>query len=123
MLFGHNMGTQISPPFVSRASGGILETPMLIIENLYTSFAQRTTNLYRVLELFFYHSPIPIQHFVSNYLGIIGQRELLYSSDFSYAPVSDYIIIGYSLVACTPCLYCQATQHCGFKIEIAMQSF
>ena len=31
--------------------------------------------------------------------------------------------LGYSLAACTPCLYCQATQPCGFKIEIAMQSY
>ena len=29
--------------------------------------------------------------------------------------------LSYGLVACTPCLSCQATQHCGFKTEIAMQ--
>ena len=32
-------------------------------------------------------------------------------------------MLAYSLVTCTRCLYYQAARHCGFKIEIAMQSF
>ena len=84
------------------------------------SFAQPTTSFIVCPSCSFSRLTTILQHGIS-FFALSGEGS--HCTLVTFHMLQQATTLGYSLVACTPCLYCQATQPCGFKIEIATQSF
>ena len=87
------------------------------------SFAQPTTSFIVYLSCSFSRLKGILQHGILFFMTRVLSGEERHCTLVTFRMLQQATTLGYSLVACTPCLYCQATQPYGFKIEIAMQSF